>query len=140
MPVTKEFTLQVIDRPGTLGTLCRALSDRGVNIVALQAFPSGTNTGGTSTLRLIVDNPNTAKTVLNTQGIATSENDVAQVTLTHRPGSLARAAAQLGENNINIDYLYAGVEPTTNAPVLIFGVQDVGRAVKILERAAQAAA
>lgn len=35
MPVTKEFTVLMEDRPGTLGKVCRALADRNVNILAL---------------------------------------------------------------------------------------------------------
>ena len=136
MPITKEFTVQIEDRPGTLGTLCRALADRGINIVALQAFP----TGGTSTLRIVVDNPATAKTVFNAQHVNLTEIDVASVKLAHRPGELARAASKLGENNININYIYGGVESGTNAPVLIFGVQDANQAAKILESVAQKAA
>jgi hypothetical protein len=52
---------------------------------------------------------------------------------------LARAASQLGEADINIKYAYCGSEAGTNAPLLIFGVADVGRALKILDKAAAAA-
>src|SRR2546429_5886802 len=39
MPTAKEFTLTMDDRPGTLGKICRALSERNVNIIAAQSFP-----------------------------------------------------------------------------------------------------
>lgn len=35
MPVTKELTIRLEDRSGTLGRICRALADQKVNIVAL---------------------------------------------------------------------------------------------------------
>src|SRR5215470_1150250 len=57
MPVTKEFTVLMEDQPGTLGKVCRALSDRGVNILALQSFPIG----GKSVVRIIADNHASAK-------------------------------------------------------------------------------
>ncbi len=41
---------------------------------------------------------------------------------------------------ININYAYAGVEPGTNAPLVIFGVADVGKAAKIMDEVAKAAA
>jgi hypothetical protein len=63
MPTSKEFTLGMEDRPGTLGKFSRALADRGVNIVAFQSFPSE----GKSLFRIVVDNPTTAKTVLDTE-------------------------------------------------------------------------
>ena len=137
MPTAKEFALRMEDRPGTLGKVCRALADRGVNILAFQSFPSG---GGESLVRLVVDNPTTAKTVLDTQRLSYTEAEVAQVKLPHRPGELARAASRLGDANININYAYCGVEPVTNVPLLVFGVAEVGRAVTILDQTAAAAA
>jgi len=50
---------------------------------------------------------------------------------------LARAASRLGEANIN--YAYGGVDPTTNAPLLIFGVTEAAQAATILDRTAAAA-
>ncbi len=136
MPTAREFTIFMEDRPGTLGKFSRALADRGVNILAFQSFPFE----GKALVRLVVDNPTAAKTALDTERMTYTEAEVAQVKLPHRPGELARAAARLGDANININYAYGGVEAGTNAPLLIFGVGDVGRAVTILEQAAAAAA
>jgi hypothetical protein len=38
MPTTREFTVQIENKPGTLGKFCRALADKGVNILAFQQF------------------------------------------------------------------------------------------------------
>ena len=104
--------------------------------MAFQSVPSERN----SLVRLLVDNPTTAKKVLDNQGLSYTEADVAQVKLPNRPGELARVASQLGEANININYAYGGVDPTTNAPLLIFGVREVEQATVILDRATAAAA
>ena len=136
MPTSKEFAVQMEDRPGTLGKVCRALADRGVNILAFQSLPSE----GKGLFRFVADNPTTAKTVLDTERLTYTEAEVAAVKLPHRPGELARAASRLGDANINIDYAYSGLEAGTNVPLLIFGVAEVGRAVTILEQAAAAAA
>src|SRR5262245_51275863 len=136
MPSTKEFTVLMDDRPGTLGKVCRALADRRVNILALQSFPIG----GKSVTRFIVDNPTTAKTVLDSERLTCTEAEVVQVKLPHRPGEIAWAASRLGEANINIDYVYCGLEPGTNAPLVIFGVAEVSRAAAMLDQLAAAAA
>src|SRR5436309_16091562 len=130
MPTAKEFTIQIEDQPGTLGKVCRALADRGVNIIAFQTFPAE----GKSFVRLIADNPTTAKTVLGTQRTTFTETEVAQVKLSHRPGELAKAASRLGENRININYADTGVELGTNAALVFFGVAEVGRAATLLEQ------
>src|SRR5437667_61466 len=134
MPTSKEFAIRLEDRPGTLAQICRTLADRGVNILAFQAFLSE----GKSQVCIVVDNPKTAKTVLDGEGLTYTEAEVAQEKLPHRAGELARVASRLGEANINIHHAYAGVEPGTNALLLIFGVAEVGKAVQILDQIATA--
>jgi hypothetical protein len=136
MPKTREFSVRMKDEPGTLGKICRALAESKVNILAFQSVPLEEE----SLVRFVVDNPTKAKSVLDTQKLKYKEAEVVQVKLPHRPGELARAASQLGEAEININYAYCGIEADTNAPLLIFAVADAGRAVKILDKAAAAAA
>jgi hypothetical protein len=40
MPVTKEFTVLMENRPSMLGKICQALADQEVNILALESFPT----------------------------------------------------------------------------------------------------
>ncbi len=137
MPTMKEFTVRLEDRPGTLGQLCQALADRSVNILAFQSFPLE---NGKSSVRLAVDNPAAAKTVLDGRRAEYTETEVAQVRLAHRPGELARAASRLGLAGININYGYCGAGPDANATFLIFGVAEAGKAAKVLDQAAAASA
>jgi hypothetical protein len=137
MPTTKEFTLTLDDRPGTLGEICRALADRNVNIVAAQAFRSPTS--GKSQTRLVFDDPVKARNVLDAERATYTEAEAVKVSLAHRPGELARAAQKLGDAGININYLYCGAEPNTNTPLIIFGVAEVSKATPLLEHAATAA-
>ncbi len=136
MPIAKELTVRMGNRPGSLGKVCRALADRGVNIMAFQSIPSEK----TILVCLVTDNPAAAEAVLDREGISYTEGEVAQVKLPHGPGELARAASKLGDANININYAYCGVEPNTNAPLVIFGVTEVGRAATILDQTAAAVA
>jgi hypothetical protein len=136
MPITTELTIRMDNRPGSLGKVCRELADRGVNIMALQSIPSEK----TILVCMVVDKPGAAEAILDQEGISYTEAEVAQVRLLHAPGELARAASKLGEANININYAYCGVEQSSNAPLVIFGVTEVGRAATILDHAAAAAA
>jgi len=136
MPITKEFIVLLEDRPSMLGRVCLALADREVNILALQSF----TIGGKMVTRLILDNPQVAKTVLNSHQLTFVEAEIVLAKIQHRPGEIARLASRLGEANININYAYCGLEPETNAPLVFFGVADVGEAARILEQARAAAA
>jgi hypothetical protein len=90
--------------------------------------------------RFILDNPTTAKSVLDGERLPCTETEVVQVKLPHKPGEIARVTSRLGEAKINIDYAYCGLEAGTNTPLVFFGVADVGEAAPILEQAAAAAA
>ena len=90
--------------------------------------------------RFIVDNPSTAKTVLDSEQLTYVEAEIVQAKLPHQPGEIARMASRLGEANININYAYCGLEPGTNTALVFFGVAGVSKAAPILEQAAAAAA
>jgi len=137
MPTVKEFTIHLEDRPGTLGKLCRAIADRGVNIVAFHACPMEK---GKSAVQIVTDNPTATKTVLDGEGTTHTETQVVQTKLPHEPGALSQAATKLGEGKVNINYAYSGIEPGTNVPLLFFGVTDVAKAGEILDEVAQKAA
>ena len=128
MPITKELTIRMDNRPGSLGTVCQALADRGVNILAFQSIPSES----TILVCFVVDNVDAAEAALESGGLTYSEGEVAQVKLPHRPGELARTASKLGDANINIHYAYFGLEPSTNVPLVIFGTTELSRAAAIL--------
>jgi hypothetical protein len=136
MPTVKELNIQLENKPGTLAKLCNALANRKVNIVAFQASTAERR----SQVHLVVDNLAAAKSVLDAEGLTHTENDVAQVALPSRPGELARVAGKFGENNININYAYGGIDPSTNTPLLFFRVTEVGRAAQLLDQTASAAA
>jgi hypothetical protein len=135
MPIIKEFTIRLEDRPGTLGTLCQTLAEENVNILAYQQFA---HEKGQGSVRLVVDNPDKTRATLDRQRADYRENEVAKVTLANRPGELARVASRLGEQGINIDYGYSGAEPGANASFLILGIADAGKALKLVEQAAAA--
>jgi hypothetical protein len=136
VPINKELTIRMDNRPGSLGEVCQALAEARINILAFQSIPSDK----TILVCMVVDDPAAAAAVLDKQGISYTEAEVAQVTMANESGQLARAAFRLGIADINIHYAYCGVEPKTNAPLVIFGVTEVGRAAAILDRPAAAAA
>ncbi len=77
MPIAKELTIRIEDKPGTLAQCCRTLAERDVNILAFQAFARE----GQSLIRMVVDDFETAKTLLDANRIYYTETEVAQVAL-----------------------------------------------------------
>jgi hypothetical protein len=129
MPKVKEFTVTIEDKPGALGKCFAALAERGINILAFQSYVEE----GESLARLLVDDPASAKTVLGDMRMIFEETEAAAVRLAHRPGELGRAASRLGEHKINIDYSYCGLEPGSPRALVVFGVDNPGKAATLLD-------
>ena len=132
MAKSKEFTITIEDKPGALGRCFRALGEHGVNILAFQSFVEE----GESLARILVNDPPTAEAVLGSLGMIFEETEVAVVRLAHRPGELGRAAARLGEAQINIDYSYCGLEPGSMQVLAVFGVDNLRKAANVLDELA----
>ena len=128
MPKVKEFTVTIEDKPGALGKCFLALAESGVNILAFQSYVEE----GESLARILVDDPASAKAVLGSLRMIFEETEAAVVRLANRPGELGRAASRLGENQINIDYSYCGLEPGSTRALVVFGVDHLTRAAKLL--------
>ena len=135
MGKAKEFTVTIEDKPGALGKCFLALAERGVNVLAFQSYVEE----GESLTRFVVDDPATANKVLGSMRMIFEETQAATVSLPHRPGELGRAAARLGQAQVNIDYSYCGLEPGSSLALVVFGVDDLTLAATVLdELAAQA--
>ncbi len=132
MPKAKEFTVTIEDKPGALGRCFLALADRGVNVLAFQSYVEE----GESLARFVADDPPGANAVLGRLRMIFEETDVAIVRVPHRPGELGRAAARLGEKQVNIDYSYSGLEPGSDMALLVFGVDNLTLAANVLDEMA----
>ena len=132
MPKAKEFTVTIADKPGALGKCFLALAERGVNLLAFQSYVEG----GESLARFLTDDTATANKVLGGLRMIFEETDVAVVRLPHRPGEFARAAARLGDEQINIDYSYCGFDPGSPLVLVVFGVDKLTKAATLLDQLA----
>jgi hypothetical protein len=125
----KEFTVTIEDKPGALGQCFLALAKGGANVLAFQSFVEE----GESLARIVVDDPAIAKAVLGGLRMIFEETEVVVIRLAHRPGELGRAAASLGEHQVNIDYSYCGLEPGSSKAMAVFGVDDLTKAASVLD-------
>jgi hypothetical protein len=129
MAKAKEFTVTIEDKPGALGKCFLALAQRGINILVFESYVEERE----SLVRFVADDPAGANQVLGGLHMIFDENDVAVVRVAHRPGELA---ARLGENRINIDYSYCGLEPGSTLALFVFGVDNLTKAATVLDELA----
>jgi hypothetical protein len=130
MAKAKEFTVTIADKPGALGKFFLALAEKGVNVLAFQSYVEDRE----SLARFVADDVVKANAVLSTMHMVYEETDVAVGRLMHRPGELGRAAAKLGEKQVNIDYSYCGLESGSTRALVVFGVDHVTLAAKLLDQ------
>ncbi len=126
MPKAKQLSVLVENRPGVLGEVASALG--AINIIGFMA-PAAEGRGA---IRLVVDKPAAAKKALAEGGWQTTEEDIVQVILADKPGSLGSAASKLGTVGINIQYAYTGSAKGARKVSTFFAVADVEAALKAL--------
>jgi hypothetical protein len=129
MPKTKQLTVWLQSAPGQIGQVAQALGDAKVNI---SAFSCSTRTGP-SPLRLQVSDYERAREILQGLGLRLTEEEVLRVTVTDRPGALARIGQALGAAGVNVEYAYGAVTPGARKAELVLGVTDLEGALQALK-------
>ena len=119
------------NKSGRLAAITKVLSDNDINIRAL----SVADTADFGILRLIVDNTDKATRALKEEGFTVGKTDVVAVEVADKPGGLARVLAVLYDAAINVEYMYAFVEKSSENAVLIFRFDDPDMAITILQNA-----
>lgn len=124
----KQISIFLENSPGKLQELTNVLEKYEINMQAL----SLAETTDFGIVRLIVDDPYKASTVLKDEGYVCSITKVLAVEIPDSPGGLAGAIRALGNENINIEYMYAFITKKKDVAYVIFRVEDNEKAIKAL--------
>ncbi|TEB04543.1 hypothetical protein Psch_03303 [Pelotomaculum schinkii] len=126
----RQISIFLENKFGRLAQVTRVLGENGINIRAL----SIADTTDFGILRLIVNEPEKAYGVLKDAGFTVSATDVIAVEVADTPGGLAVALEALEKTGINIEYLYAFVQKASSAALVVFRVEQVDEAIKVLQQ------
>lgn len=129
MPIRKELSVVLPNKPGKLASVTRALAKAKVNLLALDVA-AGLEY---STVRLLPENPAQARAVLNKLNVPLGEASVLCVTVKDEMGALARVAGILGRAKINIDYIYVTSGKRGGEAMLVIHASDVKTAARLLQ-------
>ena len=124
----EQISIFLENKPGGLSGVTKVLKDSGINIRAL----SLADTSDFGILRLIVDDVTKAKKVLNENGFAVGRTHVIAVEVPDRPGGLHSILDLLTKEGINVEYMYAFVERSSDNAVLIFRLDNIDEAIRAL--------
>lgn len=128
MQLTTQLALFLDNRPGTLARLCDALAEAKINIFAI----STSDTVDHSVIRMVVSDSRKALLLFEERGTLVVESDVVMVEGGNHPGSLARIAQKLADNDVNIEYCYCATPPDAKKGLLILRVSNAKKALKLL--------
>lgn len=126
----QQISVFLENKSGRLAQLTEILGNNGINIRAL----SIADTSDFGILRLIVSDPLQASKVLKDADFTVTMTDVIAVEVKDEPGGLAVVLKILEAANINIEYLYAFLEKSSNDALVVFRVEQVGEAIELLAK------
>ncbi|MEX2726060.1 MAG: ACT domain-containing protein [Candidatus Sigynarchaeum springense] len=124
-----QISIFLPNRPNQLAKVTGLLMKEKVNIRALTV----SETSDYGILRMIVSDPDKAQKILQGSFLV-DQTDVIACALKDSPGGLHEIATVLGDNDVNIEYLYAFVGKVNQA-ILILRVENKMRskAIDVLE-------
>ena len=125
----RQISIFLENAAGRLAEVTRVLKQGGVNLRAIMIA----DTADFGILRVIVDDPDRALSILTNAKFTTKTTDVLAVTISDKVGSLADILAIFERDGINIEYLYAALEKVGETAVVIFKVEDLEKGLRVVE-------
>ena len=119
--IIKQVTVIVENKEGKLKEVMDIIASQGIDVHALSMADTVT--------RLIVDDPEGVKEILEDQGFDAHLTDVISVKVPSRPGSLTDMLQRISEARINLEYMYA----YASGSCMVFLPSDVKKTDDILK-------
>jgi hypothetical protein len=112
----KQVSIFLENKSGRMYEITKILGDNSINIRAL----SLADTSDFGILRLIVDDPEKAISILKSQHYTVSATNVVAIEISDKPGGLASLLEVFKNEGVNIEYMYAFLERKSEKAVMTF--------------------
>ena len=129
MPIEKQLSVFMENKPGRLSQICNALAENDINIRAMSVH----DTVDHAIVRLVVDNPTKALILLEEENVYTIEQEVVVLSIDNRPGIISTIAKKLFRADINIEYAYCTASKNQDFGCLVVKTKDIEQTAEILE-------
>ncbi len=130
MPIQKQLSVFMPNRPGCMARACAVLSEANINVRALAVHDTVDN----SVVRFLVDQPTKALLLLEQEGLYVLEQEVVVLEISNEKGALTRLCQTLAEADINIAYAYCTGTANQESGCLVLKTDNPERALEILSR------
>ena len=125
----KQFEIRVNDEVGSLQKVAEALANNGINIISIS---SERVPGKNAFLKLVTNDIDKTRDVMNLERFVYRESDFIMVTLRDQPGELLNFTRKLSDSGINIESLYIlnKREGSTDVAVIVDKMDQARQALK----------
>lgn len=127
----KQVSVFLENKPGHLYRVCQHLADAGINLVTL----SLADTEQFGILRLIVEDWEKAKKLMEAEGRVVKIVDVVAAEIKDAPGGLAAVLKVFDDAQVNVEYMYAFTRKMDDSAILILRFDNPDFAIEALQKA-----
>jgi hypothetical protein len=124
----RQYSVYLENRVGSLAELCRLISERSINLLAICAI----DTVEEAVLRIVAEDEVKTLEILNEADFHVIQTEVFLIELANVPGAAGKMATKLAKAGINIDYIYASAHPECQKACLVLRTHQMAEAEKIL--------
>ena len=125
-----QLSVFVQNEIGSLAGVTTVLKDNMINLRAIASF----DTPEFAILRIVVDQPERAKEILNAHGFAVKMSAAVAVELEDKPGALDGMLHVIAEANLGVNYIYSIVLRNGKAPLMIVNTEDLDKTASVLKK------
>lgn len=127
----QELALRMQNRPGQLARVARILAEARINLAAISVASSGR----LGWVRMIVDRPEAALSLLTAEGFTVERQELIAVRLTDQSGSFLKVLDLLAAERINLQSVAILVAKEGSQSLVALSASNLPKARKALERA-----
>jgi hypothetical protein len=130
MPIQKQLSIFMANRPGLLARICGVLSEANVNIYALSVHDTVDN----AVVRVILDDPMKGILLLEQEEFYITEQSVVVLPVNNSAGVMAKIAQSLGRADINIEYAYCTASTFQETGCVVIKTSEPDRTMECLKQ------
>lgn len=125
----RQLSVFVQNEIGSLAGVTAVLKKNNINLRAIASF----DTPEFAILRIVVDQPGKAKTVLSEHGFAVKMTEAVAVELNDKPGELDGMLHVIADAGLGVNYIYSIVVRNGKIPLMIVNTDDLEKTAAVLK-------
>lgn len=125
----RQLSIFIQNEIGSVASITAILKSNSINLRAIASF----DTPQFAILRMVVDQPEKAKTLLIDSGFAVTMSEALAVELEDKPGVLHDLLQTIADAGFGVNYIYSIVFRQANIPLIILNTDNLEETKQVLK-------